>query len=122
VSTQLPIACPERSSCAWSQHARKHFPASGITRAATRHGPAKYLPGTSLSAIREIETSTVRVGTSSRLATKAEYVREVGKVIGWDAGQDATLSYAECSGGDTWGRTFHGRPMAATNRKVEEGP
>ena len=49
---------------------------------------------------------------------RTEYLREVGEVIGWDDGKDATLSYAECSGGLAGSRAFHGRPMTASNPKV----
>jgi hypothetical protein len=38
---------------------------------------------------------------------------------GWDCGEDATLSFAECSGGGQAGRTYHGRPMANLNRKAQ---
>lgn len=50
---------------------------------------------------------------------KAEYVRPVDRVIGWDDGQEATLSFAECSRGIFAGRSFHGRPMASSNPKLK---
>jgi hypothetical protein len=42
----------------------------------------------------------------------------MGDTIGWDAGLDATLSFVECSGGLTAGRSYHGRPMSPTNHKL----
>jgi hypothetical protein len=48
---------------------------------------------------------------------KREYLRDVGTVIGWDDGQDATLSFVECAGG-TITRAFHGRPIHALNKKT----
>jgi hypothetical protein len=54
----------------------------------------------------------------SRPPGKAEYIRGVDQVIGWDEGKDATISFAECSGGETAGRSYHGRPMAPDNIKL----
>jgi len=48
----------------------------------------------------------------------AEYVRDVGEVIGWDDGREARVSFVECSGGDAAGRAFHGRPMHRDNEKL----
>jgi|GEM_PF-1897660 len=88
----------------------------------TRHGPAKYLPGTSPQDIRQIETDTVHVGVRAvRAEHQFEYVRALEKVIGWDRGQDATISFVECSGGASAGRTFHGRPVTPRNKRIKEG-
>ncbi|HEY5373053.1 MAG TPA: hypothetical protein VIK01_05170 [Polyangiaceae bacterium] len=54
--------------------------------------------------------------------TSSEYVRDIGGVIGWDAGLDATLSYVECSGGLVAGRSYHGRPMSSANHKLGSKP
>ena len=35
-------------------------------------------------------------------------------------GKDATMSFAECSGGATAGRSYHGRPMATDNHKLRK--
>jgi hypothetical protein len=98
----------------------KHRPHRGLTRAHTVNRPAKYLPGTTPDQIRAIETTTVQ-SPSTVLAQppgKAEYVRVLDIVVGWDQGQDATVSFAECSGGIGNGRAFHGRPMATNNHKL----
>jgi hypothetical protein len=81
------------------------------------------LPGTTLAQMRAIETVTIATpgAAVSQPPGKSEYLREVRTVIGWDGGEDATLSFAECSGGDLAGRAFHGRPMAASNRKLAGG-
>jgi hypothetical protein len=115
-----PTTCPARLRCGWSEHGRKHFPHPGLTPAHTVHGPAKYLPGTTREEIRALETGTVEAPDSSlRLPPgKWEYVRQVVQVIGWDRGQDAAHSLAECSGGTSGGRAFHGRPMASDNPKL----
>jgi hypothetical protein len=69
--------------------------------------------------IRALETETVRAGKRNvRSETASHYQRQVGEVIGWDCGEDATLSFVECSGGIEAGRGFHGRPMAMSNRKA----
>jgi hypothetical protein len=91
-----------------------------MTKEHTRHGPAVYCLGMNQQTIRDLETETVR-SPSSVLSTppgKSEYAREMGLVIGWDEGKDATLSFVECSGGLSAGRSFHGRPMATSNRKI----
>lgn len=115
-----PIPCPGRLGCAWSEHGRKHFPHRGLRPEHTRSGPAKYLPGTTDDQIRSIETTTV--GTPGLVLSpppgKSEYVRSMDRVIGWDLGQDATISFAECSGGVAAGRSYHGRPMAPPNPKL----
>ena len=112
--------CPERLGCAWSSLDRKHFPHRGLTRRHTEHGPARYLPGTTAAQIRQIETNTVAEPTQvlAHSPGSSEYVRDLGAVIGWDAGLDATLSYAECSGGLAAGRSYHGRPMSQANHKL----
>jgi hypothetical protein len=103
--------------CRWSHHGYKHFAARGATRADTALGPAKYLSRLDAHAISALEdasrrTPTWRGGNAAPL--KTEYLRSVGEVIGWDEGQDASLSYVECSGGAA--RSFHGRPMHEPNR------
>ncbi|MCC6521902.1 MAG: hypothetical protein IT373_04510 [Polyangiaceae bacterium] len=122
VPEQQPARCPDRLGCAWQEHGRKHFPHVGQTRAHTRHGPARYLPGTTSDAIRSLETQTVRAPDHVLSAPpgKSEYVRDMHAVIGWDAGRDATSSFAECSGGATRGRAYHGRPMCVGNHKLHE--
>lgn len=114
--------CPGRFGCGWTDHGKKHFPYRGLKREYTRHRAARYLPGTTAAQIQAIETATVAAPT--RVLTpppgNSEYLRDVGQVIGWDDGQDATLSFAECSGGLTAGRAFHGRPMAWTNPKLRD--
>jgi hypothetical protein len=92
-----------------------------MTREHTLTGPAKYLPGSTPEHIRALETTTV--GQPDRVVSlppaKAEYVRSANSVIGWDRGEDAKFSFAECSGGNVAGRSFHGRPMAASNHKLK---
>jgi hypothetical protein len=70
--------------------------------------------------IRAIESTTVSVGALDANATSnnTEYARETDQVIGWDAGEDATVSFAECSGGTGAGRAFHGRPMTTSSHKL----
>ena len=83
----------------------------------TRGGnPALYLP---TEDIHRLETNTAQTPDRLCLAKpmKREYLRDVGTVIGWDDGQDATLSFVECAGG-TITRAFHGRPMHALNKKT----
>lgn len=113
-------ACPERLGCVWSAHGRKHFPHHGLRKEHTVHGPAKYLAGMSQADIKATETATVRAPTT-RLSLppgKSEYARDIGSVVGWDAGGDATFSFVECSGGASSGRTYHGRPMSSGNQKL----
>ena len=83
------------------------------------NNPSVYLPSFDEPKIRELETKTVQSAERWRGAfpTTTEYLRDVGRVIGWDSGQDATLSYAECSGGETV-RCYHGRPMLKGNPKI----
>jgi hypothetical protein len=91
-----------------------------MKRAHTVHGPSRYLPGTSAAEIEAIETATVRTGQlRERNPTQSEYIRELSQVIGWDRGEDARISFAECSGGIAAGRAYHGRPMSASNIKLE---
>jgi hypothetical protein len=98
------------AACSWSPHRYKHFPLQRMTRQHTvgRGNPARYL---SHVQIRLLETETVQIAprqvTQTALAT---YIRDMGVVIGWADGQDATVSYVECSGGTTAGRSYHGRP------------
>lgn len=90
-----------------------------MTREDTRHGPARYLPGTTIEQIRDLEAKTVQSGERTvHTGAHTEYVRPVGTVIGWDRAEDATWSFAECSGGTSSGRSYHGRPMAESNRKL----
>jgi hypothetical protein len=80
--------------------------------------PARYRAGMTVGDIRALESQTVSQGERLELTgTKAEYVRQTDEVIGWDRGEDAVLSFVECSGGLYWGRAFHGRPMSETNIK-----
>lgn len=81
--------------------------------------PARYLPGLDAERIRDTETTTARQPGIRRERTppKSEYQRDTQQVIGWDLGQDATLSFVECAGGDVV-RTFHGRPMCTKNPKA----
>jgi hypothetical protein len=121
VVVQPLLPCPGRLGCGWTQHGRKHFPHPGLTREHTTHGyPAKYLPGSTPEQIQGIETSTVLAPARALSIPpgKAEYVREIDHVIGWDRGKDATISFVECSGGATAGRSYHGRPMAPDNVRL----
>lgn len=100
-------------------HHFKHFPIEGMTREHTRRGPARYLPGFEAARIRALEIETVRGPDHRRQRTvsKVEYLRDMREVIGWDLGQDAMISFVECSGGDV-ARALHGRPMTVENLKV----
>jgi hypothetical protein len=102
--------------CGWSSHGFKHFPFEGMTPRHTHHAPARYLPGLD---IRALETETVRQPEIrlEQTPSKTEYLRDMQRVIGWDMGQDATLSFVECTGGDR-ARTLHGRPMHVGNIKA----
>jgi hypothetical protein len=107
-------------ACGWSPHNFKHFPFAGMTKEHTLPpNPARYLPGYDAERIREIETGTARAPEIRRERTpsKSEYLRDMLQSIGWDLGQDATLSFVECAGGDV-ARTFHGRPMCTENPKA----
>jgi hypothetical protein len=104
------------SVCQWSPNKWKHIAIQGMRREHTRRGPARYLVGIDVQAL---ETETVQAGARSvSLPAKATYTRDVGAVIGWDDGRDATVSYVECSGGGGAGRSFHGRPMHPDNRAL----
>jgi hypothetical protein len=118
-SPNLPLVpCPARLGCSWSENGRKHFPHPGLTRGHTRNGNAKYLPGTTPQLIAAIETATVdHPAMVLSPPVFAEYLRDVGQLIGWDDGQDAAFSFAECTS-----RTFHGRPMAPGNPKLRGVP
>ena len=114
-------SCPALRGCSWTEHGRKHFPHRGLTKDHTRHGPAKYLPGTTPAQIRAIENVTVSVGAfRADTTSNTEYARETDHVVGWDKGEDATVSFAECSGGDSAGRSFHGRPMTTSNHRLRD--
>ncbi len=117
---ELPILndCPEARACSWTSHGRKHFPFRGMKRDQTRHGPARYRSGMTHDDICALEKATVRSGEQLELSEgKSEYLRQLNEIIGWDEGQDATHSFAECSGGLGQGRAFHGRPVCSNNRK-----
>lgn len=93
-----------------------------MTRGQTRHPlPAKYLLHVHVQAVETATVAGVERKAIGALAAKTEYLRATGVVIGWDDGQDATLSYVECSGGAAV-RTFHGRPMHPGNRTVRKFP
>lgn len=118
----LPVEeqCPAWRGCAWSQHGRRHFPFKGMLRTDTINKPAKYKSGLMPADIKALESQTVRTGQRrERSPAHSEYQRDMGEVIGWDEGRDATLSFAECSGGTDASRAFHGRPMSAQNRKAQ---
>jgi hypothetical protein len=109
-------------ACRWSSYG-KHAPFSGMTKDDTLHpSPARYLPGYGPRQIEAVESETVRRPDQRNVTAefKAEYLRNMNEVIGWDEGDDATLSYVECSGGDAV-RSYHGRPMRKDNRKTR-GP
>ncbi len=104
-------------ACAWSAHGYKHFPFAKMTRADTAPpNEARYLDRGTVEAL---ETATAQAAFRRTVspAGKAQYLRDVGGVIGWDEGCDATLSYVECSGGTNAGRSYHGRPMHAGSAK-----
>jgi hypothetical protein len=103
--------------CTWASTYYKHTWKRGVRREHTMHGPALYFEAVPR---RQVEEATIRAPGAHRGAVpgKSEYLREVGEVIGWDEGCDASLSYVECSGGPGAGRAFHGRPMHAENATV----
>jgi hypothetical protein len=106
--------------CEWDPHNYKHFPFPGMTREHTRRpNPARYLPGFDIVRIQTLETETARRRELQRGSTsaKTEYLRDIGEAVGWDQGEDASLSFVECAGGEV-ARSFHGRPMCAENSKV----
>src|ERR1041384_6088550 len=110
----LPLCRVEGTPpCDWDRHNFKHFPFEGMTRQHPRHGPARYLPRFDEDRIRTLERDTARRPDGRRQASvsKTEYLRDMVETIGWDRGQDATLSFVECAGGDVT-RTLHGRPMS----------
>lgn len=111
------LLSPPPSVCQWSPHGWKHVAIQGMTRAHTHHN-ARYMAGIDVQAL---ETETVQAG-ARRVSPPAlaTYTREVGSVIGWDDGRDATFSHVECSGGDTAGRSFHGRPMHPDNLALRD--
>lgn len=81
--------------------------------------PARYLPGFTAEAIKALEMGTAHRADRRRELTssKSEYLRDMSTVVGWDQGQDATLSFVECAGGEI-ARSFHGRPMCTGNSKA----
>lgn len=111
-----------RATCTWSPHRYKHFPFGGMTPRHTVHpNPARYLGHLDERQIRELEITTIRqteYTKGSPLGGRTEYLRSVGRVIGWDDGREAEFSYVECSGGIHQGRSFHGRPAHRANVKV----
>lgn len=113
-----PRPCPSSLQCGWTEHDFKHSPHEEFDPADTIDGPARYAWPCD---VRAIETKTVERADycHARSPYHFEYVREVGAMIGWHEGKKATVSYAECSGG-TAGRTFHGRPMLRTDKKVRK--
>jgi len=92
------------------------------THAAPHPNPARYLPGFHAARIQTLEIETARQSGEpcKRLPSKTEYLRELREIVGWDLGQDATLSFVECAGGDV-ARAFHGRPMCLGNPKARIG-
>lgn len=112
-----PKTCPGRSGCGWVTHNRKHFPHVGMTKEHTQSpNPAKYLPGTTAEQIQEIETETVRAALrqfGGPPPVTVEYLRDAGRVIGWSLGEDATLSFVECTS-----RSYHGRPITSDDPKL----
>jgi|SRR5215510_8386126 len=107
------------SACSWFNYG-KHAPFPGMTKSDTEHpSPARYLPEYGPRQIEAVESGTVRAPDrrNAEAGFKAEYLRDMGKVIGWDDGEDAELSFVECSGGDAT-RCYHGRPMARSNLKT----
>jgi hypothetical protein len=91
-----------------------------MTREHTRaSNPARYLPGFTAEGIKALETETARRRERRRESTpsKSEYLRDAGAVVGWDQGQDASLSFVECAGGEI-ARSLHGRPMCTANSKA----
>lgn len=120
----VPVCFHGTGRCVWSHHGYKHFGSRMTTRASTKPPfPAKYLVESSTAErVKEIERTTLGRADARRgvVPGKTEYLRDSGSVIGWDEGQDAVLSYVECSGG-TGARCFHGRPMhrdGATAREM----
>lgn len=100
-------------ACVWNHHNYKHFAPRGATaRYTLNNNPALYLPDASGEDIRVLETATTRTPDLHRgeVGRRVRYLRDAGRVIGWDEGQDAVLSYVECSSG-----AYHGRPIHADN-------
>ena len=118
--TLVRDGCLLGAVCAWSNANRKHFPFSGMTKEHTRrHAPARYLAHFDEGSIRRLETETVQLpgeGADTPPA-RTRYLRGLGEVIGWDDGEDAKLSYVECSGGSAT-RAYHGRPMHEGNPRA----
>jgi hypothetical protein len=106
--------------CSWDPHNFKHFPFAGMTREHTHNAnPARYLPSFARDRIRTLEAATARTPDRwcGRIPLKTEYLRDMVEAIGWDKGQDATLSFVECTGGEV-ARSLHGRPMCIANPRV----
>ncbi len=113
------------NSCAWSPHNHKHFPIADMKPKHTvRPNAARYLAVFDGPSIRALETATARDAFRLHILPggKAEYRRDVGEVIGWDDGKEATFSFVECSGGAGAGRAYHGRPMHPSNPKLSQDP
>lgn len=93
-----------------------------MTKRHTENGnPSLYLPKLSEVEIQALELATTKDGRRGVSPPAiATYVREMGDIIGWDDGQDATVSYVECSGGEFSGRAFHGRPMHQDNPALRD--
>jgi hypothetical protein len=93
-----------------------------MTRQDTRRpDPARYVESFDAGAIRALEAATAGAPDPWRRCSPsahAEYARDVGCLIGWDDGNDAMISYVECSGGLSAGRVYHGRPMHGRNPKL----
>jgi hypothetical protein len=106
-------------ACAWHHHGYKHFPAKGVARADTRRGPARYVE-LSEGEIRDLETETTRHPgfQGGAIPGRTEYLRVLEGTIGWDAGEDASSSFVECSGGPAGSRAYHGRPVHAANLRA----
>jgi hypothetical protein len=91
-----------------------------MTRDHTRRpNPARYLAGFDVVRIQTLEMETARRRERQRVSpsSKTEYLQDIGDVVGWDQGQDASLSFVECAGGEV-ARSFHGRPMCVDNSKA----
>lgn len=125
MTARLPTApdppCAE-PRCTWANRRWKHKGSPGLTAEHTHHGPAKYLPELSTEAeMQALERATVAGGARVVAGLRAEYLRDAGIVIGYDLGKEASMSFVECSGGETAGRSFHGRPVSSSNRRVLGG-
>lgn len=104
--------------CTWYHHGYKHAAGKHCTKEDTLDGnPALYFYSREeYAAVHALEAQTVATPDcrAGEIPDKVQYLRAMGAAIGWDDGEDATLSYVECSGGST--RWYHGRPMSEKNR------